>query len=208
MRLQNQGSLARRHLALPTAVLLGTCSLWVSGCSGSEAKPQLPQSAAPTVEVLETIAPDGSTVPGTKLAVGQRAVVQFEADRKHRSLLGVTVTEVARGKVKHLEQFDVDDETKRSSVYYTTLRVRNLGEGDVSGQRVTLYGAVSKTLVVPPLSFGSTFQRCDYQPLPARFDKNDKATLCMVMLAPQRGRISEIQWRPADGEEPISWRVR
>jgi len=154
-----------------------------------------------------TTAPDGTTLPGTKLAVGEWALVRYEPNPKHRALLALTVTLVVRGKVGDLEQFNLDDETKRSSVYYTTLTVRKVGGGDVSGERVTLYGAVSKRLVVPPLTFGSTFQRCDYQPLPKRFRTDDKTTLCMVMLAPKGGKISEIQWRPAGGEEPISWRV-
>lgn len=200
--------------ALTAGALLGTCLLWLTGCTASGETPQSQESTTPatsapvTTTPSGTTAPDGTTVPGTKLSVGERALVRYEPNPKHRALLALTVTKVVRGKVADLEQFNLDDETERSSVYYTTVRVRKVGGGDVSGERLAVYGAVSKRMVVPPVTFGSTFQRCDYQPLPRRFRTDDKTTLCMVMLAPKGGKVSEVQWRPAGGEEPISWRVR
>ncbi|MBA2446301.1 MAG: hypothetical protein H0V49_13370 [Nocardioidaceae bacterium] len=203
-----------RHRATATAALAGTCLLWLTGCTMSTTKPQVQDSSTPAASVpvttapVATTAPDGTTLPGTELAVGERAVVRYEPDRKHRAVLAISVAKVVRGKVQDLEQFNLGEDTKRSSVYYTTLKVRKLGGGDVSGEWVTVYGAVSKTMVVPPVTFASTFARCDYQPLPSRFRTGEKATLCMVMLAPKRGKISHIQWRPADGSAPISWSAR
>ena len=83
----------------------------------------------------------------------------------------------------------------------------NLGPDNLSGKKITLYGKVSDDLVVPPVVFGSSFPTCDYTPLPPKFKKNKTAKGCMVMLAPKHGKISEIQWRPADNSEPISWKV-
>lgn len=204
-----------RNRALTTAALVGTCLLSVAGCTTSTTKPETQDSSTPTASVsvttappVATTAPDGTTLPGTGLAVGERAVVRYEPDRKHRAVLAISVAKVVRGKVQDLKQFNLGEDTLRSSVYYTTLKVRKVHGGDVSGEWVALYGAVSKSMVVPPATFASTFSRCDYQPLPSRFRTGEKATLCMVMLAPKRGRISEIQWRPADGSAPISWRTR
>lgn len=128
--------------------------------------------------------------------------------RRRQALLDVVVTQVVRGQIKDLDQFNLDARTMKSSVYYVRARVRHQRGGDVSGERLPLYAAVSKTLVVPPVTFGSAFKRCDDQPLPAPFNQARQVSLCQVFLAPNKGRVTEIQWRVADDSLPISWRAR
>ncbi len=194
--------------ALTAALLVGPGLLWLTGCNGADRNSAPAESSTPTKSAPQTSVSAGPARPDTSLAIGDRAVVRFPTDRTHRSRLAVTVTKVARGRLKDLDQFDLDRKSNNSSVYYATVKVRKLSGSDVSGEPVTLYGAISETVVVPPVTFGSTFKRCDYQPLPPQFANGDKTTLCMVMFAPRRGKISEIQWRPADSSDPTSWRVR
>lgn len=148
-----------------------------------------------------------ATAPGTKLKLAQSAVVRFAANPKRDSLIRLTVTEVEQGKIKHLAQFRLDDKTKRSNVYYVSAAVKNVGKADIGGQPISLYGKVSEKLVVPPVVFGSTFERCNYQPLPEKFERGKRADVCIVLLASRQSEVTGVQWRPADNSEPITWKV-
>jgi hypothetical protein len=190
----------------------------LAGCSGSGSSDAddatTPADSAPTT--LE----DGTTAPGTELELGKTATVRYTANPKHDSLIELTVTAVKRGKTKDLKDFDLTGAAQKSSVYYVRASVKNVGDGDLSGQPLTLYGKVSDDLVVPPVEFGSTFSRCDHDPLPKNFKKVKKVKksgkaksaksvkVCLVILAPRKGRIKAVQWRPADNSDPISWLTR
>lgn len=171
--------------------------------SSSAGSPDASTSSPTTPQVEE-----GVTPPGTNLTLDQPAVVRFTANPRHDALIKLTVSKVERGKIKDLSQFRLRDKDRRSSVYYVSASVKNLGEGDLGGQPLTLYGKVSVNRVVPPVIFGSRFRRCDYQPLPAKFGPGKKVDMCIVMLARHHGEVSAVQWRPADNSDPITWNAR
>lgn len=188
------------------------CAVVLTGCSGSSGGDTAattgtssPTSTAssPTARVDK-----GVTEPGTKLKLGKPAVVRFTANAKHDSLIKLTVTKVKRGKIKDLSQFRLNKQAKRSNIYYVSASVKNVGKGHLGGKPVSLYGQVSHHLVVPPVIFGSTFKRCNYQPLPDKFGPGRKADMCIVMLAAHHGKVSAVQWRPADNSDAITWIVR
>ena len=193
--------------ARTTAAALATAALALAaltGCGGdskADSPPTTP-TTAPTTNA------DGTTVAGTVLKIGDRARVAFKADKKHDSQIKLAVTKVEKGKVKDLRQFELNDQARRSTVYYVSTRVTNLGPHSLSGKKITLYGKVSDSLVVPPVEFGSSFPACNYTPLPKHFGKDQSVKGCMVMLAPHHGTISEVQWRAAGETEPISWTVK
>jgi hypothetical protein len=173
------------------------------GCSGGS-----DDDTEPTATTEATTNSDGTTVAGTELKVGDTAVVPFEADKEKTSQIKLEVSDVEKGKIADLDRFELNTKAKKSTVYYVHTKVRNLGPESLSGKQVTLYGKVSDDMVVPPVVFGSTFPQCDYEPLPKKFKKDKVAKGCQVMLAPKHGKISEVQWRPADNSEPISWSVK
>ena len=197
----------RQRIPAVRLVLLAACGVLLVGCS-DDATPKAQVSTTVVTTTPRTVAPDGTTVPGTVVALGQQAVVRWRADKAHDSVVTLTVTAAKRGKVKDLEQFSLNGAARSSSVYYVSVAVRNTGDGDLSGQTLTLYGKVSKDLVVPPVVLSSTFDRCGDQPLPAKFTTGAKAQVCILMLAPHHGSISEVQWRGPGNTEPIGWRVR
>jgi len=173
-----------------------------AGCGGGD------DDTEPAPTTAATTNADGTTVAGTELKIGDKAVVPFDADKEDSSQIKLVVSKVDKGKVADLERFDLDDKAKKSTVYYVHTVVKNLGPEPLSGKQVTLYGKVSEDQVVPPVIFGSTFPLCDYEPLPKKFTKGKVAKGCQVMLAPKHGKISEVQWRPVDNSEPISWTVK
>jgi hypothetical protein len=173
-----------------------------AGCGGGD------DDTEPAPTTAATTNADGTTVAGTELKIGDKAIVPFDADKEDSSQIKLVVSKVDKGQVADLERFDLDDKAKKSTVYYVHTVVKNLGPEPLSGKQVTLYGKVSDEQVVPPVIFGSTFPMCDYEPLPKKFTKGKVAQGCQVMLAPKHGKISEVQWRPVDNSEPISWTVK
>ncbi len=188
---------APRFVAAVAVVALAA----LAGCGGSGS------DSTPTPGSPGTTAADGSTLPGTTLELGAKAVVPFKADKKHRSQIKIAVTKVAKGKMSDLTRFKLGKAARSSHVYYVSTTVKNLGPDTLTGAMITLYGKVSETLVVPPVKFGSTFSKCNRRPLPAKFVTGKSVNGCMVMLAPDHGEMTEVQWRPANGELPISWTV-
>lgn len=184
---------------LATVVVAGMA---IGGCTGSDSPDE---SASTSPSTSATTLEDGTTAPGTELKLGRTATVRYTANPEHDSLIELKVQSVKRGKIKDLDDFGLTGVAKKSNVYYIKASVKNVGGGDLSGQPLTLYGQVSDDLVVPPVEFGSTFKRCDYDPLPK---KSKEAKVCLVILAPKNGKISEVQWRPADNSDPISWLTR
>lgn len=190
----------------PKAVVAGAMVValtGLAGCSGGSGSDSTPTTGSPA-----TTAADGSTVPGTDLGLGAKAVVAFKADKKHRSQIKLAVTKVTKGKTKDLARFKLGKAARGSTVYYVSTTVKNLGPDTLTGARITLYGKVSDTLVVRPVRFGSPFPRCQQAPLPPKFTSGKSVNGCMVMLAPKHGKVSEVQWRPANGALPISWIVK
>lgn len=183
-----------------TAVALIAAMLTV-GCGGGDDEGATAPTGAPTTNA------DGTTVAGTTVAVGDPVVVVMAADAKHSSPVRLTVTAVKKGSIKDLREFELNAAAMSSNVFYVDVTIANLGDGDLGGAVLTLYGQVSDTLVVQPVRFGSTFATCDDQPLPKPFGEGRKAHDCLVLLAPKHGQVSQVQWRGPDDEAPIGWDV-
>ncbi len=189
----------------------------VAGCSGSSTAASSPShsttsSSSPSRRTSPstpaTPVEPGTMRPGTKLKLGQPAVVRYTANAAHDSLMKLTVDKLRQGKLKDLHAFQLSDSAKKSNVYYAWARVKNTGDGDLGGQPLQLYGKVSHDLVVPPVIMGATFKKCPYHPLPKKFTSGDSASVCVLLLAPHHGNVKAVQWRPADGSAPITWTAR
>lgn len=208
---------ARAALSAALSAALLIVVVAVAGCSGSSsgATSQGPPSSGSgtspngaTSPSATTSVEPGTTPPGTTLKLGKQAVVRYTANAAHDSVIKLTVEKVKKGKLKDLKEFQLSNAAKKSSVYYVTARVKNSGDGDLSGQPLQLYGKVSNDLVVPPVIMGSTFKKCDYQPLPSPFKPGDRTTVCVLLLAPHHGQVKAVQWRSADDSKPITWKTR
>jgi hypothetical protein len=179
------------------ALVLAMCVLPIASCGGGDDSSPTSESSSDT--------PGGLTAPGANLAVGDAATVAFKAG-KRESKIKLKVVGVQTGKVKDLREFDLRNAARQSGVYYVRATVQNVGHGDVGGALVKLYAKVSDTLIVQPVLFGSTFGKCNYQPLPKPFKAGKRADVCMVMLAPRHGSVSAVEWR-SGGDAPISWEL-
>jgi hypothetical protein len=185
------------HGRVAGALALAMCGLAMAGCGGGDDSSPPPEPTSDTA--------GGLTAPGTNLSVGDTATVTFKAG-KRQSKIKVRVVGVQTGRVKDLREFDLNNAARQSGVYYVRAAVRNVGHGDLGGAFVKLYAKVSDTLIVQPVLFGSSFGKCNYQPLPKPFKTGKRADVCMVMLAPRHGSVAAIEWR-SGSEPPISWEL-
>lgn len=205
-----RGSRAPRTLAPRLLLPAFALALVVTGCGGSDAG-ETPSKAAtspaadlPTggVEVPEGVTP---TEAGTSLELGETATVAYEPNTSKASVLDLTVTKVQTGRIADLAAFQLDAATKRATPYYVSVRVENVGTGDLGGAAVPLFAVDSEDTLVQPSTFTSAFDRCPSTPLPDEFGKGKKFTGCLVYLVPDGGELTAVSFRPLQTFEPITW---
>jgi hypothetical protein len=211
MPVHNEGVPSPRpRPALTLVALMSAAALGLTGCSGgsgptaaTRTTPTASPSASSTVAV-----PEGTTLTGqgARLSFGRGATVVFEPRRGRGSVLRLTVRRVQRGTLADFGGFILDDAYKRrAAYYYATVSVRNVGRGDVGGVPVPLWGVDAANTLLPPVSFTTRFARCPSPPLPARFPAGASMTTCLVFLAPNRGALTAVSYRPSQRFDPVTW---
>ena len=183
-------------------------ALVLASCGGSaeetSEKPTVTTSPSPssTVNVPKTVE---LTEVGADLSFGDAATVIYEPDQKSGTVLELTVEKAAEGTVKDFSGFILDDYTRSSTPYYVDVSVKNVGEGTVGGSPVPLWGVDAKDTLLPPASFTTTFRRCPSEPLPKKLAPEDTFSTCLVFLAPDKGTMKAVSFRPNQEFDPITW---
>jgi hypothetical protein len=202
-----------RRPALSSAVLTTVTALALAGCSSDsgansdDESPSASASASPspssTVEVPEEV---DLTEPGTELSFGEPAVVIFEPTQGKGSVLQLTVQTVQKGALADFKGFILDDAYKQNADYfYAKVQVKNVGETDVGGVGVPLWGVNSSNTLLPAVNFTTSFAKCPSQPLPASFPTDATLDTCLVYLSPDHGSLESVSYRPSQEFNPITW---
>lgn len=205
-----------RVLSAPRLVALVTAAgLTLAGCSSGDDVPSAEEAASASSSVSPTESPtadvsvpEGVTVTaqGTDLSFGDSAVVVFEPDQKRSTLLEMTVTKARKGALEDFKGFILDDEYKRkANYYYVNVRVENVGEGDVGGAPIPLWGVNGDNTLLPPVNFTTEFKTCASTPLPKKFEPGDEVDTCLVYLSPDNGSLVSLSFRPDQLFDPIEW---
>lgn len=146
------------------------------------------------------------TAPGSDLEFGDGAQVVFEPDRKRSTVLKLKVTGARRASPRDFRNFILDDPYKRkASYYYVRVRVKNIGEGDVGGAPVPLWGVNGDNTLLPAVGFTTSFRPCASTPLPEKFKPGEKVRTCLVFLSPEKGSLEAVSFRPDQAFDPIEW---
>ncbi len=199
--------------ALSLVVLTTASALALAGCSSGDAKKasgsSTPSSGTASPSPSSTVdVPSGAklTDQGSKLSFGDSATVIFEPNRGRGTTLRLTVRTVRRGTLADFKGFILDDAyKKKASYYYATVKVKNLGEGDVGGVPVPLWGVNETNTLLPPVNFTTSFKKCASRSLPKKFASGDSLSTCLVFLAPKRGKLESISYRPSQEFNAITW---
>ncbi len=199
-----------RLVVTRAAALVAVAGLALAGCSTPEhpktgATPSLTASASPPPSTTVSVAPSQQlTAPGTNLSFGDTATVVFEPTKNSGTVLKLTVKSARRGKLSDFKAFTLDDAYKRKAhYYYVDVTVKNVGEGDVGGVPVPLWGVNGDNVLLPAVSFTTTFKKCPSKPLPKKFGPGDKVSTCLVYLSPDKGSLEAVSYRPSQEFNPI-----
>ncbi len=203
---------SRRSLTLAAAVL-AVSGAALAGCSSGSpsADPSPSQSASsaasPSPSTTVSVAPDQHlTDQGSTLSFGDTATVVFEPTKDKGTVLKLTVKDARRGRLSDFKAFTLDDAYKRNAhYYYVDVAVKNVGQGDVGGVPVPLWGVNGNNVLLPAVSFTTTFKKCPSKPLPDSFGPGDELDTCLVYLSPDKGSLDAVSYRPSQEFDPITW---
>ena len=190
-------------VALAAALVLASCA--DSGKQASDSKPTVTTTPSPssTVKVPDTVK---LTAVGADLSFGDTATVIYEPTKKSGTVFDLTVRKASQGSLKDFSGFILDDYTRSSTPYYVHVTVKNVGESAVKRAAVPLWGVDAKNTLLPPATFTTTFRRCPSERLPKDFKPGKSFSTCLVYLAPDKGTMQAVSFRPNQAFDPIVWK--
>jgi len=191
-------------------------SLLLTACSDDSAEPDADGGGSPTSSPGSASAsatpylpvPEGVelTPQGTELRVGEEAVVAYEPRQGQVGVLGIEVDRLERTTFKEsFSGWQLDAATRKSNPYFVRATVRNAGETDLGGRPVPLYIVDGRNTLIEPSSFASRFDPCPSAPLPKKFGPGKETDVCLVYLAPAKGDLTAVSFRPQQEFNPITW---
>ena len=202
-----------RHPSVTRLVALAAAasvSLGLAACSSADEEPEASPSVSPTTEspTADVSVPDGVelTAQGTDLSFGDSATVVYEPDQEHSSILELTVKSARKGRLEDFKGFILDDPYKRkANYYYVKVAVENVGEENVGGGPVPLWGVNGENTLLPVVNFTTEFGKCASTPLPTKFQPGKSLDTCLVYLSPDKGTLESVSFRPDQAFDPIEW---
>ena len=207
--LRRVASSAGRGRAARRAALL-------AGCSDDDKGPDVGDSAAPSASESVQRRPSEPSLPvpegvelsaeGSQLEVGETATVAYEVKQGVVGVLDIRVTRLEKTSFKKsFVGWDLDPGQKKANPYFVRAKVTNLGETDLGGRRVPLYIVDGTNTLVESTTFASAFTPCEPGPFPKKFRPGKKTKVCLVFLAPRKGELTAVSFRPTQEFDPITW---
>ena len=189
------------------AVATVAAALLLAACGGNDKAAEQPTpttspSPSSTVNVPKDVE---LTDVGADLSFGEAATVIYEPDQNTGTVLELTVKKATQGTIKDFSGFVLDPRTQASTPYYVDVAVKNVGEGEVGGTSVPLWGVDAKNTLLPPAAFTTTFRRCPSEKLPKALKPDASFSTCLVFLAPDKGTMKAVSFRPNQQFDPIQW---
>jgi hypothetical protein len=197
----------QRRLTRAAAVVT-IAGLALAGCSSGGPKSSSPSaSGSPSPSTTVSVPPSQHlTAQGTNLSFGDSATVVFEATKKAGTVLKITVKGARQGALSDFKAFTLDDPYKRkANYYYVNVSVENVGDGDVGGVPVPLWGVNGDNTLLPAVNFTTAFRTCPSKPLPDSFGPGASVDTCLVYLSPNKGTLDAVSYRPSQEFNPIQW---
>jgi hypothetical protein len=194
------------------AVALAVSAVLVlAGCSSSDGEPEADASSSSSDAAASATpylpVPDGVTLTpqGSQLAVGDQAVVAYEPRQDQVGALDITVTSLETTSIKDFAAWQLKEDQQQSTPYYVRATIANVGDSDLGGRDVPLYVLNEDNVLLEPTPFASSFKPCPSTPFPKKFGPGDAADVCLVYLAPNKGDLVAVSFRPDETFNPITW---
>ena len=202
---------ALRSGARPLVGLALASVLVLSACSGGDDDPKADETSGGTSTTASDEpylpVPDGVelTEQGSELELGDTATVAYEPRQDEVAALEITVTRIDKASFKLFVGWKLSPETKKTTPYFVHAKVKNVGDTDLGGRPVPVYGVDGTNKLIEASTFASTFKPCPSDPLPKKFRTGDSVKTCLVYLAPDRGELTAASFRPVEEFDPITW---
>lgn len=200
----------RRRLAvlgLASALTLSSCSTDPDEADAEETAATSTPSVTATTNTSQFELPDGVTLTdeGSDLELGATATVAWEPRAGVVGVLDITVEQIEQATLKDFTGWTLDKTTRQSTPYFIRGQVENTGDIDLGGLPVPLYIVDGTNTLIQASSFASRFKPCRSEPLPAKFAPGKQREVCLVYLAPERGELEAVSFRPTQEFDPITW---
>lgn len=186
-----------------TAVLLSGCSSVDGSSTGADSSTSA--TASDTAEYLEVPAGVELTAQGSELGVGDHAVVAYEPRQGQIGALDIQVRQLEQASIDDLSAWQLSDAQRKSTPYYVDAVIENVGDTDLGGRPVPLYVVNEKNVLLESTPFASSFKPCPSTPFPKKFKPGDSGRFCLVYLAPDKGDLVAVSFRPEETFDPITW---
>lgn len=189
---------------------LAAAVLVLGGCASDDGEPEssgssTPPSASDTAEYLPVPAGVELTPQGSQLEVGDHAVVAYEPRQGQVGALDIQVRKLEQASIDDLSAWQLSDAQKKSTPYYVDAVIENVGETDLGGRPVPLYVVNEENVLLESTPFASSFKPCPSTPFPDKFKPGDSTRTCLVYLAPNKGDLVAVSFRPEETFNPITW---
>ncbi len=189
---------------------LAVTAVVLSGCSSDDGEPDdsgssTSASATDSAEYLEVPAGVELTEQGSQLAVGDHAVVAYEPRQGQVGALDIQVRKLRQASIKDLSAWQLSDAQKKSTPYYVDTVIENVGDSDLGGREIPLYVVNEQNVLLEATPFASSFKPCPSTPFPQKFKPGDSGRFCLVYLAPDKGELEAVSFRPVETFNPITW---
>ncbi|WP_435747124.1 hypothetical protein [Nocardioides sp. SYSU DS0663] len=198
------------------AGLVGS-ALVLAGCSDDAGQPDADGPGSPSTAIGSASAspspylpvPEGVelTPQGSELEVGEEAVVAYEPRKGQVGVLGIRVDRLEETTFKEsFSGWQLDARTRKANPYFVRATVTNEGETQLGGRRLEpLYIVDGTDTLIEASSFASRFEPCPSTPLPKKFGPGKETEVCLVYLAPDKGDLTAVSFRPTQEFDPITW---
>ncbi len=201
-----------RLLGLTAATVVAVGCL--AGCSGSDSSdssgdPSSPSGSSGSASATPYLpVPDGVelTPPGTHIELGDHATVAYKPRQDTVGALDINVTALEQTTIKQsFGAWKLTEAQQNSTPYFVRAKIKNVGDSDLGGRRVPLYAVNEKNVLLESTPFASSFEACPSTPFPKKFGPGAKTDVCLVYLAPDKGTLEAVSFRPEETFDPITW---
>ncbi|MFF3172667.1 hypothetical protein ACFVQ0_08585 [Streptomyces sp. NPDC057900] len=151
-------------------------------------------------------APAGDvTAPGTKLKVGEKAVLPFKYGTEKKGTIAVTVTAIEKGAEADMAGFGA--KAKGMTPYYIRMKVENVGGTDLSYSSLKLRGELADGGPTGIVLIGDLPGKCDNETAPRDFAKKGASYETCSLSATKTSPIAAASFDEGDAysDSPVLW---
>jgi hypothetical protein len=164
-------------------------------------------SPAPGAPKRPAVEPGETTAPGTRLRVGESALIRYDGSSAGATVVEVTVESVEAGRIADLAEFNLPADAAASTPYYVTLRWTNRGETTLKYPGLVVpTTAHTASGEASPITLIGSFPRCDtVDASPAEFAPEISVSGCRVFLVPAGQKVAQVGWSGSFRDDPVLW---